>query len=221
MIRKNNWTLIITSVIILLPILAGLLLWNRLPEQVPTHWGVDGAADGWSSRAVAVFLMPALLLVFHWICIGITAADPGNRNQTPKAFGNILKHIHVPHLARRCLCLEGGRNERISPKAEFPKIAHRLSRRMKQNCRKQTRLGIHRAKDKHRTSGSLKQQLPCAKYTAILLEKFDLLGRQQLKKAPLLEKRRIGSDARDDPAACIKHYNIIRISARHLGSLVL
>lgn len=37
-----------------------------MPETVPTHWGVDGAADGWSDKGSTVFMgviMPILMLV--------------------------------------------------------------------------------------------------------------------------------------------------------------
>ena len=62
MIKKHKWTLLMSSVVILLPILAGLLLWNRLPEQIPTHWGPTGEADGWSSKGFAVIGLPAIVL---------------------------------------------------------------------------------------------------------------------------------------------------------------
>ena len=45
---KNKKYWLVTSLVTLLPIVLGLLLWNRLPEKLPTHFGVDGAADGWS-----------------------------------------------------------------------------------------------------------------------------------------------------------------------------
>lgn len=90
MITKNKWKLIITSAVILLPILVGLILWNRLPEQIATHWGADGEADGFSSKAVAVFLPSALMLAVHWLCVLVTCADPGNKRQNEKVFGMIL-----------------------------------------------------------------------------------------------------------------------------------
>ena len=49
MIKRKLPIIIISSIIILLPIFAGLLLWDKLPDQVPTHFGKDGTADGWSS----------------------------------------------------------------------------------------------------------------------------------------------------------------------------
>lgn len=95
MIKKNKWQLIISSAIILLPILVGLILWNVLPEQFTTHWGADGQADGWSSKPFAIFLPPVFMLILHWICVFFTAADPKNKNQSPKAFGMVLWIVPV------------------------------------------------------------------------------------------------------------------------------
>ena len=90
MIRKNRWQLIITSVIILLPIAAGLLIWNDLPEQITTHWGADGEPNKWSDKSFAVFGIPLFLLAVHWICIFFTTHDPKNKEQTGKVFNMVL-----------------------------------------------------------------------------------------------------------------------------------
>ena len=42
MIKKNWRTLVLTSIVTLIPIVVGLLLWNQLPEQMPTHWDING-----------------------------------------------------------------------------------------------------------------------------------------------------------------------------------
>ena len=86
MIKKNKVTLIVTTLVILIPILAGLLLWNKLPEQVPTHWGIDGEVDGWSSKAFAVFGLPGILLAVHWLCVFASCADPKSANYHPAMF---------------------------------------------------------------------------------------------------------------------------------------
>lgn len=90
MIKKNLKRLLFTSVIILLPIVAGIILWDKLPDSVPIHFGPNGEADGFASRTVAVFVMPLVLLVFHWICTLGTAADPKNKNIDKKALGLVL-----------------------------------------------------------------------------------------------------------------------------------
>lgn len=90
MIKKNKWKLLVSSIIILLPAIAGLLMWNILPERIATHWGADGEANGWSTRAFTIFGLPLIMLVFHWICILVTALDPKNKNQSNKVFSLIF-----------------------------------------------------------------------------------------------------------------------------------
>lgn len=84
MIRNPKKQLILTSAVTLLPVLTGLLLWNELPDSMTTHWGIDGAGNGFSPKWMAVILLPMLLLVLHVCCMGITLWDPGNRRQSPK-----------------------------------------------------------------------------------------------------------------------------------------
>lgn len=85
MIKRNKGKLFLTSLVVLLPIAVGLLLWDRLPGRMATHWGADGTADGWSGKAFSVFATPLFLLVLHWFCVLIVTADPKNREQSPKA----------------------------------------------------------------------------------------------------------------------------------------
>jgi uncharacterized membrane protein len=84
MIKKNLKILIITSIIILLPMVAGLVLWNRLPEQVPFHWNAASEIDGWASKPVAVFVPSAVMLAFQWLCVLVTSTDPKKQNHPEK-----------------------------------------------------------------------------------------------------------------------------------------
>lgn len=90
MIKTNKRTLIITSVIILLPVVLGLLLWNRLPDQMTVHWGGDGNVDGTGSKAFSVFGLPLIFLAIHWLCVIVTANDKSNKDQSRKAVGMVL-----------------------------------------------------------------------------------------------------------------------------------
>ena len=90
MIKENKNRLILTSVVMLIPMVIGLLLWNRLPEQIPSHWDINGNIDGWSSKAFAVFAIPALLLALHWICVIASSADPKHKNYHPKMLTLVL-----------------------------------------------------------------------------------------------------------------------------------
>ncbi len=90
MMKFNKILLIVTSILILLPILVGGFTWDILPEQMATHWGVSGEANDWTSRAFAVFGLPMILLVIHWVCIIITAVDHKSRDQSKKAYNMVL-----------------------------------------------------------------------------------------------------------------------------------
>ena len=81
---KNKKYWLITSAVTLLPIILGLLLWDQLPDKLPTHFGVDGAADGWGSKGFAVFGIPAMWLIFHLITWGVTRLDQQNRGHNEK-----------------------------------------------------------------------------------------------------------------------------------------
>ena len=83
-IRKNLKLMLITSLVILLPLLVGLCLWNQLPDQLPFHWNAAGEVDGWAGKPMAVIGAPLLMLALHWLCVLITAADPKNKNHSGK-----------------------------------------------------------------------------------------------------------------------------------------
>lgn len=90
MIRENKKKLILTSIILLLPIVIGLILWNKLPDKLPTHWNAEGVVDEWSSKAFGVFGLPGFLLVVHWVCMLATSADPKNKNIEGKVLNIVL-----------------------------------------------------------------------------------------------------------------------------------
>lgn len=90
MIKQNKGKLLLTSLIILLPMLVGVCLWNTLPDQLAIHWGGNGAADGFGHKALAVFGLPLFMLAAHWLCMVVTAADAQNRHQNRKVLGMVL-----------------------------------------------------------------------------------------------------------------------------------
>ena len=90
MIKRNLKVLIITSILTVLPILAGLILWDQLPEQIPTHWNAVGEIDGWSSKPFAVFGLPLIMVAAQWLCTLGTMADPKKENHSTKILHLVL-----------------------------------------------------------------------------------------------------------------------------------
>ena len=90
MIQKNKWKLLVSSLVILLPMVVGLFLWDSLPEQMAIHWGLNGEADGFSGRVIPAVVLPLVLLALHWVGMLVTARDPKNKDQTKKAINLIF-----------------------------------------------------------------------------------------------------------------------------------
>ncbi|MBQ7292598.1 MAG: SdpI family protein [Clostridia bacterium] len=89
-IKNNLKKLIISSMIILCPIIVGLILWNKIPDAVPIHWNFEGEVDNYANKAFAVFGLPAFLLFVHWLCAFFTCFDKKNKTQHPKAINLVF-----------------------------------------------------------------------------------------------------------------------------------
>ena len=85
--KTNKKTLILTSIVILLPILIGILLWNKLPDSMAVHFNFDNEADGYREKWFAVIITPFILLAVHLIMAMIIAADPRKKNISSKVYG--------------------------------------------------------------------------------------------------------------------------------------
>ncbi len=84
MIGKNKWKLIISSILILLPMLLGFFGAKFLPEEIAIHWGINGNADGFMSPFAVFIVLPLIMLVVHWICMLISTHVDKNAEQNRK-----------------------------------------------------------------------------------------------------------------------------------------
>ena len=120
MIKKNLKTLIITSVLVLLPVVAGLILWNRLPEQMPTHWNAAGEVDGWSSKPFAVFGIPLIMLSVQWLCVFATSADPKKESHPQKIITLVLWMIPILSIVLHAITYAAALGKAVSMETVMP-----------------------------------------------------------------------------------------------------
>lgn len=66
--------------LIFLTLAAGIYFYPQLPDRVPTHWGVNGQVDGWSSKAFAVWFFPALIAILYILLAALPLLDPLKSN---------------------------------------------------------------------------------------------------------------------------------------------
>lgn len=56
-----------------------LLAYPAMPQTVPTHWGADGAVNGWGDKA-GTLVMAAMPLVVALVMLAVPRLDPKGRN---------------------------------------------------------------------------------------------------------------------------------------------
>jgi len=73
-------TLIIVTILIIASTLAGLLLWNQLPDPMASHWGTNDQVNGYMSKFWGVFLMPVITIIMLLMFLVIPSIDPLKAN---------------------------------------------------------------------------------------------------------------------------------------------
>ncbi len=90
MLKENKFKVILSSVVILLPILFGLIMWNELPDTMTTHLGADSNADAFNAKPLAVFGLPVMLLATHLFGLYFMGLDQKQKGQNKKALNMIF-----------------------------------------------------------------------------------------------------------------------------------
>jgi len=65
---------------ILAAMVAGLLLWNQLPDPMASHWNINDQVDGYMSRFWGVFMIPLMTLGMFLLFLVIPSIDPLKAN---------------------------------------------------------------------------------------------------------------------------------------------
>lgn len=73
-----------TTIVVLLMIaavtIAGIVLWNQLPDPMASHWGPSDQVDGYMSKFWGVFMMPLMTLGMMLLFLVIPNIDPLKAN---------------------------------------------------------------------------------------------------------------------------------------------
>jgi uncharacterized membrane protein len=72
-IQKREWLQIL---ILAAPFCVAAALWNKLPDPMPNHWGINGQVDGYASKPVAALLLPCINLAFTALMLVLPRIDP-------------------------------------------------------------------------------------------------------------------------------------------------
>ncbi len=67
---------ILTGLLIIASLAAGLIAWPSLPASMATHWGASGDANGYSGKAFGVLFVPILSIVMAALLFLLPQIDP-------------------------------------------------------------------------------------------------------------------------------------------------
>jgi uncharacterized membrane protein len=77
---STRTTTIIVLILIAAATIAGLLLWNQLPDQMASHWNINDQVDGYMSKFWGVFMMPLITLGMFVLFLVVPSIDPLKAN---------------------------------------------------------------------------------------------------------------------------------------------
>ena len=77
---STRTTTIIVLLLLIAATAAGLLLWNRLPDQMASHWDINDQVNGYMPKVWGVFLMPLITLGMFALFLAVPAIDPLKAN---------------------------------------------------------------------------------------------------------------------------------------------
>ena len=95
-----NKTTILTTVVCLIPVIVGIILYNKLPENIVVHWDSNGEPNGWAHKMVGTIVFPGILVLVNLLFPALLRTDPKYSNINEKT-----KHIiqwFIPIVAIFC-----------------------------------------------------------------------------------------------------------------------
>lgn len=73
---------VIQLLIVASMITVGLLMFDQMPDMMPTHWNVKGEIDDWTSKTTWVWLFPSITLVLALLFPILSRIDPRKEKYT-------------------------------------------------------------------------------------------------------------------------------------------
>ncbi len=70
---KKEWYVLL---ILLVPFIASAVLWNQLPDTVPTHFNIQGEADDWGPKWMTAIMLPAIGIGVYFLLLITPLIDP-------------------------------------------------------------------------------------------------------------------------------------------------
>jgi len=91
--KKTN---ILALLIVLSSFAVGIYLYPQLPQNMASHWNLQGEVNGYMSKFWGTFLLPIILLSLFVLFLIIPKLDPLKENIAQFKKGGGLKQLQLP-----------------------------------------------------------------------------------------------------------------------------
>lgn len=123
MSRKLKINIVLSSIALLLPPIAGIVLWDKFPDRVPIHWNAAGEVDGYGSRLFLVAGLSSIFIVMHLITALVTGASLKEKGEhTSAGMCIVLWLMPVISLCTSAFTYSAALGIYIDPSTVFPLI---------------------------------------------------------------------------------------------------
>ena len=95
LLKKEWFQLLILAV----PFCAVALLWDKLPERVPSHWNIRGEVDGYANKTAGTLMLPLINIFLASFMALVPLINPKLRHQSDEAQSSLSRTIRILRLA--------------------------------------------------------------------------------------------------------------------------
>lgn len=113
-IKNNIHNIIISTIILMLPIIIGILIWDKLPDSAPVHFNAKGEVDRFGSKMSTVCEIPVFMMIFQLITVfAMTVSDKNKISD--RIFGIVLYFFPMMSVIAVCICYAKALDYAINP----------------------------------------------------------------------------------------------------------
>lgn len=87
--KKINKSLILSSILCLLPMIFCMFIYNKLPDKIPIHFNINGSIDSYGSKLFVCIILPLILCILNLITNICINNDPNKKNHN-KIIKNLI-----------------------------------------------------------------------------------------------------------------------------------
>lgn len=111
---RNKKSIIISMILMLVPFILAAIFYNKLPDELPTHFSFDNSPDKFEPKFHALFFMPCIMVLLQGFMLFMLNKDPRKKYQNEKMYGVSLFIIPIISIIVALITINYGMGNKIN-----------------------------------------------------------------------------------------------------------